>query len=284
MMTEDQVQRLRDWTNYEQEAEEERRIREIVAERNKTTSPQESSSNFLMTIDPRLLSRHRIHKLIDITPDSPSGPGQVLMPSRACRVAPGEDDFRAACQSPINVFSVMLPSTPTSPDLRRTIPLPAQSFSHLGPHTDRSIPIAHRTYFPYADSKVHFPIPHVDRITVIDTTTVGFLGPSESLTHASFSGRTQIFSLLAPRTPTFEQTLFPGHVFPNQCGPLDLPNVTALNLGERYVQLREARFSIISLYNRLREVLPRWLVEELDDPRFTLYVVRGEKLEKKYVN
>jgi hypothetical protein len=178
----------------------------------------------------------------------------------------------------------MLPSTPTSPDLQRTIPLPAQSFSCLGPHTDRSIPIAHRTYFPYADSKVHFPIPHVDRIAVIDTTTVGFLGPSESLTHASFSGRTQIFSLLAPRTPTFEQTLFPGHVFPNQCGPLDLPNVTALNLGERYVQLREARFSIISLYNRLREVLPRWLVEELDDPRFTLYVVRGEKLEKKYVN
>jgi len=31
-------------------------------------------------------------------------------------------------------------------------------------------------------------------------------------------------------------------------------------------------------------VLPQWLVEELDDPRFTLYVARGEALEKKYVD
>jgi hypothetical protein len=66
---------------------------------------------------------------------------------------------------------------------------------------------------------------------------------------------------------------------------MDLPNVTAMNLGERFVQLREARFAVISLYSRLREDLPRWLVEELDDPKFTLYVARGdEKLEKKYVD
>jgi hypothetical protein len=166
----------------------------------------------------------------------------------------------------------------------RNVQFGAQSFSRVGPRTNHSIPIALRTYFPYADLKVHFPIPHVDRVAVIDTSTMGFPGPSEALTHASFLGKSQIFSLLAPRPPAFEQTLFPGHVFPNQCGPMDLPNVTALNLGERYVQLREARFSIISLYNRLREVLPRWVVEELDDTRITLYVVRGERLEKKYVN
>jgi len=160
-----------------------------------------------------------------------------------------------------------------------------QSFSRLGPLTNQLIPIHLRTYYPYADSKVHIPIPRVDRIAVIDTTTMGFPGPSEALTHASFSGRTQIFSLLAPRPPSFETVLFPGHVHPNQCGPMDLPNVTAINLGERFVQLREARFAVISLYSRLREDLPRWLVEELDDPRFTLYVARGdEKLEKKYVD
>ena len=153
----------------------------------------------------------------------------------------------------------------------------AQSFSQLGPRTNHSTPIARRTYYPCADSKVHFPIPRVDRVAVIDTSTMGFPGPSESLTCASFSGRTQIFSLLAPRPPAFEQTLFPGQVYPNQCGPLDLPNITAFTLGERFVQLREARFAIISLYSRLREELPRWLVEELDDPRLTWYEERNSK-------
>jgi hypothetical protein len=32
-----------------------------------------------------------------------------------------------------------------------------QSFSCLGPHTNHSIPIKLHTYYPYADSKVHFP-------------------------------------------------------------------------------------------------------------------------------
>ena len=101
---------------------------------------------------------------------------------------------------------------------------------------------------------------------------MAFPGPSESLTRASFSGKTQIFSLLAPRPPAFEQVLFLGNVYPTQCGPLDLPNVTAMTLGERFIQLREAHFSVISLHSRLHEVLPQWLVEELDDLRFTLYI------------
>jgi hypothetical protein len=159
-----------------------------------------------------------------------------------------------------------------------------QSFSRLGPYTNRSTPIHLRTYYPYADSKVYFPIPRVDRVAVIDISTMEFPEAPESLTHASSSGRTQIFSLLAPRPPAFEQVLFPGQICPNHCGPMDLPNVTALTIGERFVQLREARFAIISLHSRLREVLPQWLVEELDDPRFTLYSVQGEKLEAKYVD
>ena len=433
VMTEDRVRRLRDWTNYEQEVEEERSrfrqedmvqgIRDIVAEHDGSSSPDlpadttsgdpvDASSNFLMTIDPRLLDHRRVHESINVSPNSSFGPGQVLNPNRACQVASREDDFRRPRHSPVNVFSVMVSPTPSSPDLRRTIPLPptdtspsfshrespelqypdspgtfldnppiptivycadetrmlvqgelqeqtpdfltspilypedrfpnslnevlamnvechlsdppsptdtepvdhsivptrrqfppprnqtgrvrdpspdpdvdvgygmqiplyvqpfvddhlpnkignvyfrSQSFSRLGPRTNKSVPIHLRTYFPYADSKVHFPIPRVDRVAVIDTAKMGFPGPSESLTQAAFSGRTQIFSLLAPRPPAFEHVLFPGHVYPNQCGPVDLPNVTALTIGERFTQLREARFSIMSLYSRLREVLP----------------------------
>jgi hypothetical protein len=466
VMTEDRVRRLRDWTDYEQEIEVERdRFRQedmirgignIVAEREGSMSPgdgvmsrtlRDSSSNFLMTVDPRLLTAPGRAERIEITPDSSSFTGQVLDLNQARRCASRnlslgtEEGLMKTRQPSIGVFSVTLASPPSSPELRRTVPLPPsdsipvitpsrretlspelqypdsprsyydnpplptivygsdtaqmliqgelqeqvpayltspilypedrfpnslnevltmntechladppsptdtepvdhtivpkrrqfppsrmpepvrekspdvdmeygmqiplyvrpfvddhlpnkignvsfgpQSVSRLGPQTNRSIPIHLRTYYPYADAKVHFPIPRVDRVAVIDTSKMGFPGPSESLTRASFSGRTQIFSVLAPRPPAFEHVLFPGLIYPNQCGPLDLPNVTAMTLGERYVQLREARFSIISLYSRIREVLPRWLVEELDDPRLTLYVARGEELEKKYVD
>jgi len=159
-----------------------------------------------------------------------------------------------------------------------------QNFTRLGPRTNKSVPIYLRTYYPYADSKIHIPIPRVDRIVVIDVSTLSLPGVSDSLTQAMTDGKTQIFSLLSPRPPHFDPVFFPGYITPNYCGPLDLPNVTATNLGERYLQLREARQSIITLNNRLRKDLPSWLVKELDDAKFALYGVKGEKLEKKFVD
>jgi len=157
------------------------------------------------------------------------------------------------------------------------------SYTRLGPLTDNSIPIRDRIYYPFADSKVHYIMPRVDRLASFDTAAMTFPAPSESLV-ASYTGRSQIFSLLAPRPPTYEPTFFPGQVLPHHCGPLDYPNVTATTIGERFVQLREARLAVIALHSRVEESLPRWLVEELKDNRFMLYVGRGNKLEKKYVD
>jgi hypothetical protein len=78
--------------------------------------------------------------------------------------------------------------------------------------------------------------------------------------------------------------LFPGHVTPSHCGPLDFPNITVFTIGERYFQIREARQAIKMLYLRIRSGLPPWLVEELEEPKLSLHVVRDWRLEKKYVD
>jgi hypothetical protein len=159
-----------------------------------------------------------------------------------------------------------------------------QPFTRLGPRTNLSIPIRHRTYYPYADSKVHVPIPRVERIAIIDMRTMTFPGASDSVAHAFMAGTAQIFSVLTPRPPAFDLVLFPGYVTPSQCGPLDFPNITVYTIQDRFYQIREARQAVQSLYFRIRGVLPLWLVRELEDEKFVLYVAREGTLEKKYVD
>jgi hypothetical protein len=108
-MTEDRARRLKDWTSYEQEMETERRqfrqeemlrgIRDIVEGQGKsrvaepldratltchldegpTRTLAPGSSNFLMTVDPRILKRRRgADDFIGLTPDTPFAQGQNL--------------------------------------------------------------------------------------------------------------------------------------------------------------------------------------------------------------
>src|SRR5882672_12574562 len=159
-MTEDRVRRLRDWMNYEQEEEVERDhfrqedmirgIRDIVAEREGSESPDQlpgpiltltsdgvmprapnnSPSNFLMTIDPRILKRRRgTEDIIEVTPDSPLARGQVLDLNRARCLASKDSALDNGVEardhrSPVNVFSVAVCPTPSPPNLRNTVPLP----------------------------------------------------------------------------------------------------------------------------------------------------------------
>ena len=159
-----------------------------------------------------------------------------------------------------------------------------QHFTRMGPRTNTSIPINRRTYYPYADSKVHVPVPRVERIALVDMRTMTFPGDPEAIARASLNGSAQVFSILTPRPPGFDLTLFPGYITPNNCGPLDFPNITVYTLGERYCQVRDARQAIMVLYSRIRGILPQWLVEELEDARYLLYNVREESLAKKYVD
>jgi hypothetical protein len=109
--------------------------------------------------------------------------------------------------------------------------LNVKTYTRLRPLTDNSIPIRDRIYYPFADSKVHYIMPRVDHLTSFDTAAMTFPAPSKSLV-ASYTGQSQIFSLLTPRPPTYEPTFFPGQVLPHHCGPLNYPNVTATTIGE----------------------------------------------------
>jgi len=157
-------------------------------------------------------------------------------------------------------------------------------YSRLGPATDRTIPIQLRKYHPYADSMTHFPIPRVERVVVIDTSTMEHPEPDYAMTQASLHGRTQIFSILTARPPDNSITLFPGLVYPNQSGPLDFPSVTAKTIGDRFEQIRQARHAIHELFQEVRTAFPYWLVQELDDAKMVLYTLRDNKLRTKYVD
>jgi len=161
IMRKDRVRRLKDWTGYEQRMEMERRqfrqeemmrgIRNIVEGWGKSQTPKQleeapstyyldngtagtpalGSSNFLMTVDPRILKRRRgLDGTIEIAVNPPSSTSQVCGSDHSHQNGSRDlalerrESFRESHQPPINVFSVMIASPPSSPDSRQSIPLP----------------------------------------------------------------------------------------------------------------------------------------------------------------
>jgi hypothetical protein len=237
VVTEDRAHRLRDWTGYEQEIKMERHqfrqeemmrgIRNIVEGQGESQTPKPlsgatlnhylddgpaetptpGSSNFLMTVDPRLLKHQQgLEDSIEITPDSPlsslhslhgADAMQVLVQGELQEQTPKyltspilflEDWFRKSLNEVLahNIECELAePPSPTDtdpvdhlvihshcqfpplyvqpfvdnhlPNKIGNVHFKEQSFSHLGPHKNHSIPIELCTYYPYANSKVHFP-------------------------------------------------------------------------------------------------------------------------------
>ena len=151
--------------------------------------------------------------------------------------------------------------------------------NRTGPRTDKSVPIRERTYYPYADLDVHYNIPRVERHIVVDLRNFTLATEQNPVPQ----GLAAIFSVLAPRNAP-HGLVFPGLVWPNSFGPLDLPTVSARTLGERLMGLRKLRESIVTFIARVRELLTPWQLEEAEHPLVVLYTLHGNRLIKKRVN
>jgi hypothetical protein len=84
---------------------------------------------------------------------------------------------------------------------------------------------------PYADLDVHYNIAR-------DMTLV----PCKKIIPSGF---TAIYTQLAPQNSPHD-LVFPGVLWPDNFGPLDLPHVTARTIGERYEGLRQLRRSMVN--------------------------------------
>ena len=96
-------------------------------------------------------------------------------------------------------------------------------------------------------------------------------------------GQAAIFSVLALcNTP--HGLVFPGLVWPNSFGLLNLLTVSAQTLGERLAGLQKLRQSIVTFIVRVHELLTPWQLKEVKHPLVILYTLHGHRLIKKRVN
>jgi len=96
-------------------------------------------------------------------------------------------------------------------------------------------------------------------------------------------GQGAVFSILAPRNAPCD-LVFPGIVWPNNFGPLDLPHSVADTWGQRYRVLRQTRESILKFIAQVRRSLTPWQLEEIESPLITLYTIRDRHMRQKRVS
>ncbi|KIM71045.1 hypothetical protein PILCRDRAFT_17447 [Piloderma croceum F 1598] len=148
-----------------------------------------------------------------------------------------------------------------------------------GPPTDKSVPIRDRKYYPYADQDVHYNIPRSERLLLVDTRNLTVPPCTEEVPTAVSA----IFTVLAPRNSPCA-LVYPGLLWPNNFGPMDLPAVVDDTIGERFEGMRRMRKSIAGFIGRVRNMLLPWQIEEIESPLLTLYTLHGRQLCEKKVN
>jgi hypothetical protein len=163
--------------------------------------------------------------------------------------------------------------------MRDRVLYPFVETNRPGPVTDTSVPIQDRTYYPNADFDIHYNILRVGKLIMVDL---------RSMTQASTKsflpqGQTGVFSVLAPRNAPCD-LVYPGLIWPNQFGPLDLPPITARTWGQRYKSLRKLRESITNFISRIRSSLTTWQIEEAESPLISLYAMHNRQLTEKQVS
>jgi hypothetical protein len=141
------------------------------------------------------------------------------------------------------------------------------------------IPIRERKYYPYPDMDVHYNIPRTKKLFVVDLRDMTLVTREKAIP----SSFTAVFSQLAPRN-TEHDLIFPGILWPDSFGPLDLPHVSAQTIGDRYYGLRKIRKSLVHFISRVREVLNPWQLHEIESPLITLYRRSGDRLVENPVN
>jgi len=147
-----------------------------------------------------------------------------------------------------------------------------------GPRTDLNIPIRSRPYIPYADMDVHYNIQRVQKLFLVDVRDLTIARPSMDIP----VGQTAVFSLLAPRNSP-SGLVFPGLIWPSTFGPLDLPQVVARTLKQRFEGLRKIRTHLIAFVARIREILTPWQIEEIESPVINLFMQEGQRLVPRKV-
>ena len=96
-------------------------------------------------------------------------------------------------------------------------------------------------------------------------------------------GQGAVFSILAPRNAPCD-LVFPGIVWPNNFGPLDLPHSVADTWGQCYHVLRQTHESILKFIAQVRRSLTPWQLEEIESPLITLYTMRDHHMRQKRVS
>jgi len=148
-----------------------------------------------------------------------------------------------------------------------------------GPITDTSIPVQERTYYPYADLDVHYNISRAERHIVVDLRDRKMACFRDEIPE----GLRGVWTVLAPRNAP-HGLVYPGHLWPTNFGPMDLPHVTARTLGERFEQIFEIRRLIVAFIARVKKTLAQWQVSNISSPVITLYTMSGRHLYEKKVN
>ena len=148
-----------------------------------------------------------------------------------------------------------------------------------GPRTDKSIPIRDRKYHPYADLDVHHNIARAERLILVDTRDLTIPPCTVEVPPAVST----VFTVLAPRNSP-RSLVYPGLLWPNSFGPLDLPPVIDHTIGDRFESMRRMRKSIVAFIGRVRSMLLPWQIEEIESPLLTLFTIRGRRLFEKKVN
>ena len=148
-----------------------------------------------------------------------------------------------------------------------------------GPLTDRTLPIWDRPYYPYADLDVHYNIPRIRKLILVNTRTLTPVRDNEEIP----AGQTSVFTRLAPRNAP-AGLIFPGMLWPSSFGPLDFPQVSARTIGERLAGLRRTRQSLVAFVDRVRSSLTPWQLKEAHSKTITLFTEEGNRLVEKEVS
>lgn len=142
-----------------------------------------------------------------------------------------------------------------------------------GPRTSRMVPVLERTYYPYPDMSPHINIPRVRRLVVVDLRTMAIASPAHSVPE-NFRAA---YSVLAP-TNSPRELVFPGVIWPNSFGPLDMPHVSARTLGQRLSEMRQVRQALRGFVEKVRHMLTPWQRAEAESPTVLVFSIEDRKL------